>query len=253
MVNELDIAPHSPSTWEIIVRTLIGLIVWFIIAITVFFILILIGSMFEIALKNSASTTTVTVNPLLGFILMIIAFFGSVMGTIIVTWLYSLLLSNKYYDFGKMFKIVLSTNIIIFFLFAPIYILFYNRIETLFVILAFHIMFSVFIASSWVEFITNPNYSTVHIVWTTIWLSLSILIFAIVYKSIDLNSWNSSVITLLLSLPSILAYTVIPFAHSIWEKVYYRFYEVWNNFFYIPSINEVMVDEEEDEESINVE
>ena len=53
---------------------------------------------------------------------------------------------------------------------------------------------------------------------------------------------------ILVSLPPVLAYFCLPLFHSAWEKVYYKFYSMGNNFFYIPSLSEVMVDAEENDE-----
>jgi hypothetical protein len=44
-------------------------------------------------------------------------------------------------------------------------------------------------------------------------------------------------------LPPILGYGLIPFGSGIREKIYYKFYELWNNGFYIPSATET--DDEE--------
>lgn len=69
------------------------------------------------------------------------------------------------------------------------------------------------------------------------------LIFAVAYKIIDVNEGSS--VNVLLSLPPVLAYCFIPFWHGIREKIYWKFYEAGNNFFYIPSLNEVLVDEQD--------
>ncbi len=62
-------------------------------------------------------------------------------------------------------------------------------------------------------------------------------------------------------LSSILAYTVTVFGSSLWDAIYYKFYEWWNNPFYLPSLNELREDrkkeeakkKEEEEEEVNVE
>jgi len=41
---------------------------------------------------------------------------------------------------------------------------------------------------------------------------------------------------------------LIPFGAGIWEKIYYKFYELGNNGFYIPSMAE---QNDEDDESTN--
>jgi hypothetical protein len=53
-------------------------------------------------------------------------------------------------------------------------------------------------------------------------------------------------IYLFMLLPPVLAYGLIPFGAGIREKIYYKFYELGNNGFYIPSVTEA---EEEEAES----
>jgi hypothetical protein len=63
---------------------------------------------------------------------------------------------------------------------------------------------------------------------------------------LDVNQGNTA--HLLLALPPVLIYATLPLFHGMWEKLYYKFYSAGNNFFYIPSLSEVTVDEEEYEE-----
>lgn len=74
--------------------------------------------------------------------------------------------------------------------------------------------------------------------------------FAIFFKFLD-TSGGGNQVSILLSLPPVVGYLFIPLFHTIWEKLYYKFYSLGNNFLYIPSLNEVMVDAEDDAE-INV-
>lgn len=153
---------------------------------------------------------------------------------------------------SKMFSLTLFANIIVFMFFIGLYLLFANMIEPLFFVLAFHIIFTVFLSIALIEISTNPNYAAVHLLGAAIGLVLAILIFAIAYKFIDINEGSS--VNVLLSLPPVLAYCFVPFWHGLREKIYFKFYEAGNNFFYIPSLNEVLVDEQEvDEVEVNME
>ena len=67
--------------------------------------------------------------------------------------------NKKYYNTAKMFGLLFLTNGILFFFLAPIYIVFANQIDVLFLILGFHVLFSVFTSAAQIEFSTNPNYS----------------------------------------------------------------------------------------------
>ena len=64
------------------------------------------------------------------------------------------------------------------------------------------------------------------------------IIFRAVYTSPDK-------IFFLMLTPCITAYTFVPFVHALWEKMYYKSYEVGNNFLYIPSLQEVTIKEED--------
>lgn len=62
-----------------------------------------------------------------------------------------------------MFNLTLFANIVVFVFFVGLYLLFANTIEALFFILAFHIIFTVFLSIALIEISTNPNYAAVHL------------------------------------------------------------------------------------------
>ena len=81
------------------------------------------------ALQNNIESAGVTtVNPLVPLILLVIAFIATFIGNVMLAGVYNLLYSTKYYDLGKMFSNSLLANVMIFFIFTPLYLLFYNNI-----------------------------------------------------------------------------------------------------------------------------
>ena len=145
-----------------------------------------------------------------------------------------------------MFGLLFLTNGVLFFFLAPIYIVFAGQIDVLFLILGFHILFSVFTSAAQIEFSTNPNYSASALMGDVCGFALAFLAYALIYKM----AWSAAVqqkIYLFMLLPPILGYALIPFGAGMREKVYYKFYELGNNGFYIPSVTEL--DEEEEEKS----
>jgi len=58
-----------------------------------------------------------------------------------------------------------------------------------------------------------------------------------------LDNASTQKIKMLIAIPPLLSYTIIPFAFSLREKLYYKFYEMGNNFLYIPSLSEVTYDQ----------
>ncbi len=246
--TSLDTSPHNPSGREMLVKWFLWLIIGTVIAFLVFIVLVLVGWIIEQALATSLSWEW-SVNPLFPLILMVIAFLGTFIGNLILTGTLNLIYTTKYYDMAKMFSITLLINVLVFIFFIPIYLLFVGTIEPLMLILSFHVIMAVFMCYCGIEITTNPNYAASSLVWSVWGLSVAVFIFALAFKLINVN-WGQQV-NILLALPPVLAYLCIPFFQTVWEKVYYKFYSMWNNFLYIPSLHEVMVDAE-DTSDINV-
>lgn len=70
-----------------------------------------------------------------------------------------------------------------------------------------------------------------------LWFAVSLLIYGLIYK---ISGWSApqQKIYLFMILPPILGYALVPFGAGIREKIYYKFYELGNNGFYIPSVSE---------------
>jgi hypothetical protein len=73
--------------------------------------------------------------------------------------------------------------------------------------------------------------------------AIAFLAYALIYK-LSGSAAVQQKIYLFMLLPPILGYALLPFGAGIWEKIYYKSYELGNNGFYIPSMTE---SEEEDE------
>lgn len=231
--------PNNNTGWQVFAKAGIGLGVGVVIAFLIFIILFLASSMFTQALRSTINSPGVanTVNPLLPLVLVIIAFIATFVGSVILSGLFNLFYSNKYYDLGKTFSVSLLTNIFLFFLMIPLYILFSQSISTLFYILGFHIIFAIFVSYVQGEFVTNPNYAASHMIGAVIGTAFSMIVFAVLAKGLQGNQ-N------MLLIPSILGYMFIPFFHALWEKIYFKFYENGNNFLFLPSLSDIIESEE---------
>lgn len=231
--------PNNLTWWQLIGKTFTGLVVWGIISALVFVVLTFIGWMFVSALGDQAATGLAgKSNPLLPLILLFIGFISTFIGNLWVAGLYGLFYSKKYVDTAKKFGVLLLTNGLLFFILAPIYLVFSRNIETLFIILGFHVLFSVFISACQTEFTTNPNYAGSTFMGNIIGFAGALLVYALIYKSAT-TWWDSQQQTyLLMLLPAILWYTIIPLGAGIRDKIYYKLYEMGNNAFYVPSASD---------------
>jgi hypothetical protein len=73
--------------------------------------------------------------------------------------MYNIFFGVKYYDAAKTFSFIIISNVVLFFFFSPLYMMFSDNIQSMFIILAIHVLLSIFISASIQEFITNPHYS----------------------------------------------------------------------------------------------
>ncbi len=158
------------------IKTLLGLIIGIFIAFLIFITLILVGGIIESAITNAAAGESV-INPLLPLMLIIIAFVSIIIGMMLIAGIFNLLYTDKYYDMSKMFSLSLTLNIILFILFIPLYMAFSTNPTQLFFVLGFHIIFAVFASYTVIEMSTNPNYAAVHLIGTTIAMTVALLLF----------------------------------------------------------------------------
>lgn len=242
--------PSNLSWRQLVGKVGIGLILWWLIAALLFIVTTFIGSMLTSALNQWAGTSS---NPMLSIILLFIWFLSTFIGNIAVAWVYNLFFSKKYYDGVKTFWLLLLTNGLLFFILAPMYFVFANQVQNLFLVLGFHIIFSVFVSACQIEFSANPNYSGSSLMGNIIWFAGSFLVYSLFYKSFTMSGWVQNQTYLVMLLPPILAYTLIPFWAGIWEKIYYKLYEMGNNAFYIPSPSEAAENQDPEKKALQEE
>ncbi len=248
--------PGNLSWRELVGKTGIWLVLWWVISALLFIVTTFVGGMLTSAMSESAS---VTANPMLSIILLFIGFISTFIGNISIAWVYNLFFSKKYYDGSKTFWLLLLTNGLLFFILAPMYFVFASQVQNLFMVLGFHIIFSVFVSACQIEFTANPNYSGSSFMGNIIWFAWSFLVYSLFYKSFIMSGGVENQTYLVMLLPPVLAYTLIPFWAGIREKIYYKLYEMWSNAFYIPSPSEAQENQDtaqkaiQEESEINIE
>lgn len=230
----LSIEPNQSSGWEIVWKFFIGLLVWWIISVLLFIILSFVWSIFTESMWQTWEFAKS--NPILPLLLLLIWFISSFIWNLAISWIYSLFFSQKYYNTSKTMWLLLLTNWLLFIILAPIYIIFANDINILFVILGFHIIFSTFLSSNQTEIVSNPNYSASTLIGNTIGFAITILVYSIVRKSSAIW-WTQEKLYLLILFPPLISFAITWLGQWIREIIYYKMYEMWNNWFYTPSIN----------------
>lgn len=240
--QRLSNEPSNISWWQIVGKFWIGISVGGIITAILFMITTFMNGIFSGAMVNTGTT----INPIISIVLLFIGFLSTFIWNLGIAGIYNLFFSRKYINWSKIFWLLLLTNGLLFFIFAPIYFIFTNQIQTLFIVMWFHIVFSIFISACQIEFSANPNYSGSSLVGNTIWFALAIAMYCIFYKQ-SLVWWAEKLTYLLMLLPTILGYTLIPLWASIREKIYYKSYEMGNNAFYLSSETDEMFTQDDDE------
>ena len=245
--SELTDKPEQSSGWEIFGKILIGIIVWCIISWLLFMILTAIWwSLSENADSGSS-------NPILPLLLIVSGFLASFIWNLWIAWLYSLFFSKSYHNMSKTIGILLLTNWLLFVFLLPIYIIFSRNINTLFMILWFHIIIATFLSSQQMENMKNPNYSASSLVWNTFSLAFAMLMYGIIWKTAAVWELQNQLYLLLL-IPPILAFGITPLWLWLRNAIYYKFFEIWNNPFYAESkweLNKKELDYLNKEEKLN--
>ena len=244
MTTNLTEKPDQSSWWEIFGKIFIWIIIWAVISWLLFIILTAVWwSLTEETWKN----------PILPLLLIVSWFLTSFIWNLWIAGLYSLFFSKKYHNMNKSIWILLLTNWLLFIFLLPIYITFNWDTTRLLTILWFHIVVATFLSSQQIENLRNPNYSPSSLIWNTFSLAITMLIYWIVWKLSNL--WDiKNQIYLLLLLPPILSFWIMPLWLGIWNMIYYKFFEVWNNPFYAESkweLNKKELDYLQTEEKLN--
>lgn len=257
-------APYNPSISVIIGKTMIWLMIGVIVSMIIFAITILFGNTMTEIIKWLWQLAESS-GPLLWMIMLIIAFLSSMVGNMLVSFIYGIAYGGVYPWVGKLTTYALIANVILFLMLAPLYAIMYQSVSSLFMVLGFHTIFSVFVVSVMNETSIDSHYSLSSLVWGIFGMSGVVLMFMLVYKfviinAIDIgNAATSNQIKIMLSIPALLAYSLMPLAHGIWQKIYSWLYDMWSNFLYASAWSERVVaaqmeqDQEIIEDEINVE
>src|SRR6218665_2659657 len=93
-----------------------------------------------------------------------------------------------YPSVGKLVTNALITNVILFVVLAPLYAIMYESVSSLFMVLGFHTIFSVFITSVMNEISIDSHYALSSLVGGILGMAGVVLIFVLIYKMVILNS-----------------------------------------------------------------
>lgn len=248
--HQLFEEPNNLSGRQILWKTLIWLTVGVIISILLFILISFIGNLFSQALTIGNNSSS---NSMLSLLIILIAFLVTFIGAFVIAGSYNIFFSKRYNNMSKTFSLLLLTNSILFVFIIPIYFLFSSNVETLFFVLGFHILFAIFVSFLQIDFVNKPNYSGSTLVGNMFGLAIAFFVYAIVLSSASAGTAENKVYLLLL-FPPVLWYTLVTLGAWLWDKIYYKLYEIGTNPFYLPSEeNSDQQDQDWWEDDINVE
>lgn len=244
-VSMFDNAPSDVSASSFFGKIFIWLLVWICVAWLLFWSLAAIGWL--------TGWDEWQTNPILWVLLPVVWFIVSLVWNVTLAWLFSVFFSKRYYNFSKMFWLIFVASLLILPLFVIIsalyFFVFKANIDSLYFILKLQLVFSLFISLNLIDFLSQPNYSASSLMWNTVWTALSLIVALFI-------SWGIALVTV----SAITTYTLSVLWAWVWDAIYYKFYEWWNNPFYLPSLNELREERQKeevkkamDEEEVNVE
>ena len=258
-VAMFDNAPSDVSVWSFFGKIFLWLIVWICVVWLLFWTLAALGS---VAWADTGQATT-----MLKLLLAATWFVVQFVGSVALALMYNIFFSKRYYNFGKMFALIFVSSLIFSLFFIIIYVL-YDKINDLYVILWFQVIFWLYVSLNLMDFLSQPNYSASSMMWNNLWCIITVVVYVLIMQSIDFSQWTAESsdqwklksVFFLAILPVLLSYTLMIFGASLWDAIYYKFYEWGNNPFYLPSLNELReerrkeeVKKAKDDEEVNVE
>ena len=254
-VAMFDNAPNDVSLWSFFGKVFIGIVVWVCVAALLF------GALTIWWISESGNDT---LNSMIWLLLPIVWFIVWFVWNLALAWLYNIFFSKRYYNFGKMFGLIFVSSLILFIFFLAIYSLCYHlfnkEITLLYTILWFQLIFELFISINLIDFLSQPNYSASSLMGNMFWCVLSIVLHLLIISAMKGDDWLFHFNILNIILSAIVTYTMTVFGSSLWDAIYYKFYEWWNNPFYLPSLNELReerkkeeIKKKAEEEEVNVE
>ena len=250
-VAMFDNAPSDVTLWSFFGKIFIWLIVWLCVVALLFWTLAALGSI--------TWSDKTQVNSMLKILLSVVWFVVHFVWSFALALMYNIFFSKRYYNFGKMFALIFVSSLILWIFFILIYVL-YDKMYDLYVILWFQVIFWLYVSLNLMDFLSQPNYSASSMMANNLWCILTIVAYIAIMKFVNFNTWENLRLLFLAIIPVILSYTLMIFGSNLWDAIYYKFYEWWNNPFYLPSLNELReerqkeeVKKAEEEEDVNVE
>ena len=229
-VSMFDDAPSDVTAWSFFWKILLGVVVWICVAVLLFA---------TYAVLWWLTAPDEGANPIIRVLLPVTGFVVGFVWNLALAWLYNVFFSKRYYSFGKMAGLIFASLIVCLLFFVP-YFLYMDNTTALYTILWFQIIFELFIAKNLIDFLSQPNYSASSLMWNTLWAVLAIVSHVLIV--------SKGVEDLIPIIPSaIIAYVMITAWSWIWDAIYYKFYEWWNNPFYLPSLNELREERRKEE------
>ena len=172
---------------------------------------------------------------MLPFLLPVVWFIACFVWNFALAWLYNIFFSKRYYNLWKMFGLIFASSLLMFVFFFLIYlILSLKGSVSPYIILWLQVIFALYINLNLIDFLSQPNYSAASLMGNTLWCTLSIIIYVLISSlATNLDDFIATIIS------TVIAYITTIFGAWIWDAIYYKFYEWWNNPFYLPSLNEL--------------
>ena len=230
-VSIFDNAPSDVTAWSFFGKILLWVIVWVCVAALLFATL---SALWWLTGSDDS------VNSIIWVLLPVVGFVVGFVGNLALALLYNIFFSRRYYSFGKMAGLIFASSLIIFVFFFVPYLLF-KDMNTLYTLLWFQIIFELFIAKNLMDFLSQPNYSASSLMWNTLWAILAVVVHLVIVSMPNFN-------ILLIIASAVIAYVMTAIWSWIWDAIYYKFYEWWNNPFYLPSLNELREERRKEEE-----
>lgn len=220
--------PKKANIIDVIISSAWTMMSWFIGSIFLVIIVFFITNIMDLPTNTTIWDLNLKLNnPLLPFVLSLVTFIITVVTSFINYYFLNQTESHKYKKSSVHFYNILLFLIIIYVLFAPIYVYFWvsNYENIIFVFIA-HIVIVTFWEILLLELLNNYRYILIWFYWSFVWLILTSLISYSIFQLF--NSWYARLLSLLIIMP--LVNWLIVFVKWLFEILYYKYFKwSWND------------------------
>lgn len=235
-LDRLINAPSTISGWALLGKSVLGLIIWALMAVLLFVLFGAVGSLMGANTPEATGLGAVAhQHELSRLINLFLGFLVSFVGNLLLVTAYGFFFSQKYLQIGKTIWLLLLTNAILSAGMVALFLIFQATQNAPVILFVLYVALSLFLSFSQIEFVVNPNYSASALMGNALGFCIVLVVLWGLGSSSLTTNVNTNDAQKLMLLTPLLSFPLMIIGQGLWEIVYAKMYENGANPFYLAS------------------